>query len=378
MIDRPAARIQLVIAVLTAFWARPAHGQVSADSASLIQAIDAAWSKRQAAVRTARIGWQEQKTVVELQDVLSSSPTDGPTSDVDTDSLVPRPKRRAPMVVRYKQAGTLCLDGDKFAYTYDATGLEQLAPPGSAGRNPSHFKVVRTESEYLRYSDRQAVLSMPAAGPTAVLTLRSPDRCREAQYPDVYPLVLALRPLMRSVSFVDLSHYRVLPTRGVVGETSCLILEPTDGAAEAVSLWVDPLRDYVIRRAIVSFKRRESARVDIEYSADPVAEWLPKEWSWVHLDIKENLDLALRARLDKRSINMPLSPADFAIDEPDGAVVHDLRGGSHMVRWIGGREPDNAPPDWRTRLVVLGNIIVALVVASLVAARRFLPWPRRS
>jgi hypothetical protein len=373
MNDRSAARNGVVIAVLTAFLARPASGQVSVDSPPLIKTINAAWSKRQAAIRTARLGWREQKTVVELRDVLSSSPTDEPRSDVAADGLVPPPMRRSPVVVRYKQAGTLCLDGSRFAYTYDAKGLEQLAP-GSPVRLPSRFKVVHTESEYLRYGDRQAALSMPAAGPTAVLTLRRPDRCREAQYPDVYPLVLALRPLMRSVSFVDLSHYRLLPTRGAVGETSCLILEPTDGGLEAVSLWVDPLRDYVIRRANVSFKGRECSRLDIDYSADPVAGWLPKEWSWVHLDLKGNLDLALRASLDNRSINMPLSPADFAVDEPAGALVHDLRSGSSVDRRIGGREPDDAPSDWRKRLVVLGNIVVALVVTWLVAARRFSLW----
>jgi len=372
MIDRSTARIGVAIAVLTAFLARSASGQVAVDSATLIKTINAAWSKRQAAIRTARLGWQEQKTVVEMREVLSSSPGDGPTSGVATDGLVRRPIHRSPVVVRYKQAGTLCLDGNKFAFTYDAKGLEQLTP--SALSTPSRFKVVHTESEYLRYADRQAVLSMPAAGPTAVLTLKRPDRCREAQYPDVYPLVLALRPLMRSISFVDLSHYRLLPTRGVVGETSCLILEPTDGRNEAVSLWVDPLHDYVIRRAVVSFKGRECSRLDIDYSADPVAGWLPKEWSWVHLGLKENLDLALRASLDERSINMPLSPAEFAIEEPAGAIVHDLRSGSPVVRWIGGREPADAEPDWRKRLVVLGNIVVALVVAWLVAARRFSLW----
>jgi hypothetical protein len=283
--------------------------------------------------------------------------------------------RRSPVVVRYKQAGTLCLDGDRFAFTYDAKGLEQLSPSGIT--IPSHFKVVHTESEYLRYSDRQAVLSMPAAGPTASLTLKRPDRCREAQYPDVYPLVLALRPLMRSVSFVDLSHYRPLPTGGVVGETPCLILEPTGGRAEAVSLWVDPLRDYVIRRAIVSFNGTERSQLDIDYSADPVAGWLPKEWSWVHLNLRGDLDLALRASLDNRSINMPLSPADFALEEPAGAQVTDLRSGSPVVRWIGGRESVDAPSDWRKRLVVLGNIVVALVVTWLVATRRFSLWSWR-
>jgi hypothetical protein len=372
MIDRSAIRIGVVIVVLSAFSARPARGQVSVDSAPVIKTISAAWSKRQAAIRTARLGWQEQKTVVEVRDVLSSSPSDGPGNDVATDGLVSRPMRRSPVVVRYKQAGTLCLDGDRFAFTYDAKGLEQLSPSGIT--IPSRFKVVHTESEYLRYSDRQAVLSMPAAGPTASLTLKRPDRCREAQYPDVYPLVLALRPLMRSVSFVDLSHYRPLPTGGVVGEAPCLILEPADDRAEAVSLWVDPLRDYVIRRAIVSFDGRECSQLDIDYSADPVAGWLPKEWSWVHLNLKGDLDLALRASLDNRSINMPLSPAEFALEEPAGAQVTDLRSGSPVVRWIGGREPVDAPSDWRKRLVVLGNIVVALVVTWLVATRRFSLW----
>jgi hypothetical protein len=377
MIDRSVTRIGVVIAVLAAFSARPANGQVSVDSAPLIKTISAAWSKRQAAIRTARIGWREQKTVVAMKDVVSSSPGDGPTSGVATDGLVAPPMRRAPVVVRYKQSGTLCLDGNRFAFTYDATGLEQLAPPGSPGSNPSRFKVVRTESEYLRYSDRQAVLSMPAPGPTAVLTLRRPDRCREAQYPDVYPLVLAVRPLVREVSFVDLEHYRPLPTRGVVGESSCLILEPTNGGDEAVELWVDPQHDYVIKRAIMSYKGRETARLDIDYAADPIAGWLPKEWSWVHLNDRDNLDLALRASLDSRSINMPVSAAEFTIDEPAGAVVHDLRSGPPVVRWIGGTGPDDAPPDWRKRLVVLGNIVVAVVVAWLVAARRFSPWTRK-
>jgi hypothetical protein len=374
MIDRSTTRIAVVIAVLAAFSARPANSQVTVDSAPLIKTIRAAWSKRQAAIRTARIAWREQKTVVAMKDVVSSSPGDGPTCGVAADGLVARPMRRAPVVVRYKQAGTLCLDGNRFAFSYDATGLEQLAPPGSPGSTPSRFKVVRTESEYLRYSDRQAVRSMPGPGPTAVLTLRRPDRCREAQYPDVYPLVLAVRPLMREVSFVDLEHYRPLPTCGVVGESSCLILEPTNGGDEAVELWVDPQHDYVIKRAIMSYKGRETARLDIDYAADPMAGWLPKEWSWVHLDLRDNLDFALRASLDTRSFNVPLSPAEFAIDEPAGAVVHDLRNGSPVVRWIGGRGPEDAPPDWHKRLVVLGNIAIALVVAWLVATRRFSPW----
>jgi len=291
--------------------------------------------------------------------------------DASKDGIGSAPTGRTPVILRYKQAGTLCLDGDRFAYTYGAPGAEQVTPAGRRGRIPTYFKVVRTETDYLRYSDLRSTQEIADAS-TAAVVFRQPERCREAQLPDVYPLVLALRPLEASISAVDLAHYSVAPTRGFIGDTSCMILDPSHQPTlepkAVVSLWVDPTRDYVIRRAIVSFKGEERSRVDIDYASDPTCGWMPSGWSWFHLNEAQNLDFALRATLDARTFNTPVSPSEFTIDPPEGAVVHDARGGSDVIRRIGMREPPVASASLTFHVVVLGNIV--LVVVCLIAAVR--------
>jgi hypothetical protein len=336
---------------------------------SSTKTIAEAWSRRQKIAKTVRIVWRQQYT--------TAGPT-GRLAELESrrgkDLSLEGAQSSASPLVTLERVSVLCLDGDRFAYSYDTKGIEQVNKPNARKQFPSHYKVVFTESTYAKYSDMRSSPSIPDTA-TAIVTIDRPDRCDAPKLPDVRPLVLALRPLTQRLSFIDLSECKVAPARGTIGESSCLILEPKDDTSyPRKSYWVDPARDYLILRAINSVAGQGMLQTDIVYDQDPVLGWVPKSWSVVDLDGAGHLQNSFRSSVGELSLNQPIPVAEFTVEGHDGATVNDVRE-SDFIRSRDRARRDSAElsPQSSSRLliVVVGNIVLLSLVVGVVAVRRW-------
>jgi hypothetical protein len=366
-----AARVAFLLAALLA--CPSARGGPPTGEAHSIDAIAKAWHKRQESVKTARIIWKQRKTTVGVKEELASfeftSPKKAPSAaGPSADTKTTAPRRTASKLMH---DSTLFLDGDAFAYTYDALGAAELNKAEFRAKIPSHFKVVQTATDYQRYSDLR---SAPQAldRPSAVVTLKKQGKCRESEFPDVRPLMLALRPFAPQLDPVDLSQYRISLQQGVIGNVPCLILEPIGEPKRRLSYWVDPARDYIVMRAMTSVKGQLRSRLDIDYARDPLLGWVPSGWSWLALNIAGGLDESFHSDVREFTLNQAIGTAVFHVEQPDGAVVHDLRQGGDIVRWIGPHETSSgSEPGRRSWIAIAVNMLLAAALVYVAFARRY-------
>jgi hypothetical protein len=351
-----------VMAGLLGFAGHVAAGAEGAGSQEAsMKVIADAWARRQAVVKTVRVAWEHEQTAVGLKEELA-----GPQARRAGATGIPH----APSVLKIDRVSSLSLDGNKFAYSFDSPNANEANTPGSRIKIPSHYKTVLTETEYENYLENDPDPLQPNRV-TAVVTINKADGCDESQMPDVRPLMLAFRPLTASLSFIDLSKYRISPVRGTVGNASCLILEPQADASSQrpkKSYWVDPARDYIIVRAVNSVEGQGALQTDIAYGRDAVIGWVPSSWSFVDVDRNGHLIKSFRAGVETCTLNQPIPAGDFIVPRPDGVLIHDLRKGGDDRRRVGERAlKDVTQVSNRFWWVLIGNMcVVALVVIALV------------
>jgi hypothetical protein len=329
--------------------------------ADSVAPIASAWAKREAAIRTVKLVWHHQTTRVGLKERLAaaSAGKGRPVKDAW--------KGKEPSLTTYDTHSTLFLDGDYYAVTQDiddsqADGLVV----GGAG-------IAQHTKRFLK-GDESGYFSSKLPGgryDTGVLAHRKDFN--QADLPDIRPLMLALRPLTPKLGDIDLQKYRVSATRPVLRGSSCLVLERIDDDTFRRSFWVDPARDFIILREVVSDQGHEVARTDVAYTQNPSHFWIPQDWDVVIVRRQTGkLVLSIHGVAQTVAINAPIASKEFSLSFPDGTYVYD-QSGDHLIERLVGAEPLAAASTGSNRFWLIAGVnLVALmcVIAYLVIRGR--------
>jgi hypothetical protein len=105
------------------------------------------------------------------------------------------------------------------------------------------------------------------------------DRHPEAQHLWLRPVLLNVRGLERHLGQQGLG--RAVPVRVDSiwrGQPLTVIEEPFDTSGWKYALWLEPGRDYVVRRLVLIRQLFDMIQMDIEYLKDPDVGWVPCRW----------------------------------------------------------------------------------------------------
>lgn len=102
----------------------------------------------------------------------------------------------------------------------------------------------------------------------------SPDRW-------IHPLVLAIRPDQFHQQVVAGDHFLVTEDLNQSGDRKLISLTETRSADHLqVVYWLDPERDFVVRRCRVALKGELSEQIDLDYELE-AGTWLPSSWNLI-------------------------------------------------------------------------------------------------
>jgi hypothetical protein len=164
---------------------------------------------------------------------------------------------------------------------------------------------------------------------------------QDGTLPDIRPLMLALRPLAGQLGGIDLAAYRIADKRPTLNGISCLLLEPIkDGGPQRrakVSFWVDPARDYLVLRSVITLEGRDFRTSDIVYEQNAARAWIPSRWDVAErFSGRRDFNFAIHARRLKAIVGEPIAPAEFELGElPVGTLITDSRGGRRVESEVG-------------------------------------------
>src|SRR5207248_2845336 len=117
---------------------------------------------------------------------------------------------------------------------------------------------------------------------------------------------------------------RLLGQRGLLGKTSCLLLDDTSvvpGASRTI--WVDPEKDCSIVRYVARVGTSVVYQLDVEYQHDKEHKWVPNRWDYVTLDDRGQIKQAFHSRVTSWQINLVVDPNVFEIAFPPGTRVSE-------------------------------------------------------
>lgn len=130
---------------------------------------------------------------------------------------------------------------------------------------------------------RMQVSATLRSGRGARVPVRTPwsEQHPAAQQLPLRPALLALRPFDRHHGLRGLPHAVVRGIKDSLyrGQALLIVTEPPDSAGWRFALWLDPTREFVVRRYVLLKNDVEMLFQDVDYYADPVYSWLPCRWT---------------------------------------------------------------------------------------------------
>ncbi|HKQ58353.1 MAG TPA: hypothetical protein VJY35_10850 [Candidatus Eisenbacteria bacterium] len=266
--------------------------------------VIAAWQKRQDAIRTFRFEWTEEQV--------------HPRGWVPNPRFPEREWLNIPNLLRdrsYTVHKTLVVDGDRMRYSFDfdrgeePDGIRVKAPAG--GRNDGMG--VRRHYRYLSVFDGQS-------GRTTITSLtESPPPAARPTVTNVDAQNLDTRPILLSFRALDPVMGHQLIERAVTNErrrfhrgSSVFFLEERhDPSGWKTMTWIEPERDYLVRRFDVLGEQNLIAAIDIDYVEDPRWGWIPSGWRISEMLSDRSRRLVSQAKVTSYRINEPIAPAEF-------------------------------------------------------------------
>ncbi len=216
--------------------------------------VIAAWQKRQGAINTFRFAWTEQQT--------------HPKGWLSNPRYPERERSAIPGLLidrSYVVAKTLAVAGNKMSF------LDH--PPAT-------------------------VLQMTANV--------------DAQNLDARPILMAFRPLDpvmghrlmdRAITNESRTFYR--------GKSTFLLEERHDPSGWKTLLWIEPERNFLVSRYMVSFEQNHIVDIDIDYVRDARWGWIPSGWRVTEMLSDGSRRLVAVAKVTSYSINAPIGTEEF-------------------------------------------------------------------
>ena len=263
----------------------------------------AAWQKRQGTINTFRFAWTEQQT--------------HPRGWLSNPRYPERERSAIPGILidrSYVVAKTLAVSGNKMRYSFELDRKEE--PDGVdviASRSGNSGLGVRRHYSYVSVFDGQtgavhlnSFLDHPPG------TLLRATANVDAQNLDVRPILMAFRPLDaamghrlidRAVTNLSRTFYR--------GKSTFLLEEQHDPSGWKTILWIEPERDFLVSRYMLSFEQKETVDIDIDYVHDARWGWIPSGWRVIEMLSDGSKRLVSVAKVTSYSINAPIGAEEF-------------------------------------------------------------------
>jgi len=135
-----------------------------------------------------------------------------------------------------------------------------------------------------------------------------------------------------------------------VGGRSCweLNVVPMGSGQRKESIWVDPERDYLATRFILSHGGLPTYKVDVSYKADSDLGWIPDSWTMVQIHEDGSLLMTAHSKMNEYSINPICDKSDFDVVFPPGTYVQNEKTNTDFIQETGG-DVRIVPPNERNR-----------------------------
>ena len=265
--------------------------------------IIAAWQKRQGAINTFRFAWTEEQT--------------HPKGWLSNPRYPERERSAIPGLLidrSYVVAKTLAVAGNKMRYSFELDRKEE--PDGVdviARQGGNRGLGVRRHYSYVSVFDGQigavrlsSFLDHPPG--TVIQTTANVD----AQNLDTRPILMAFRPLDavmghrlidRAITNLSRTFYR--------GKSTFLLEERHDPSGWKTLLWIEPERDFLVSRYMVSFEQNHIVDIDIDYVHDARWGWILSGWRVTEMLSDGSKRLVAVAKVTSYSINVPIGAEEF-------------------------------------------------------------------
>ncbi len=271
-----------------------------------MDAIVAAWAKRQERAKSLKFSWSEEQASSTAPD--SGGSGHGPETiliDGDRVALVrdnkPYPPQMAAKIVEYESK------------VENGRGRE-LAPP--QGMRPSRVAFDGINTRSYRALDNPTITGRGTTAHGFAIT--------DAQGLGPEPMLLMFRPFDQNLGRIKPDDYRVAADRGKIGDVDCVIIETTDPGRIRKSYWLDPARDYLVLRRVQTVAGRDVERMDISYRNDSSAGWVPEGCRFTRVTGFGQNWRTLEAKISDVVINPSIARAEFLADFPKGTKVREL------------------------------------------------------
>ena len=265
--------------------------------------IIAAWQKRQGAVNTFRFVWTEEQT--------------HPKGWLSNPRYPERERSAIPGLLidrSYVVAKTLAVAGNKMRYSFELDRKEEPDGVDVVARQGGNRGLgVRRHYSYVTVFDGRigttrlsSFLDHPPE--TSTQTTSNID----AQNLDTRPILMAFRPLDpvmghrlidRAITNLSRTFYR--------GKSTFLLEERHDPSGWKTLLWIEPERNFLVSRYVMSFEQKMIVDIDIDYLQDARWGWIPSGWRVTEMLSDGSRRVVSVAKVTSYSINVPIGTETF-------------------------------------------------------------------
>jgi beta-lactamase regulating signal transducer with metallopeptidase domain len=250
-----------------------------------MNAIVAAWTRRQSRIRSCRFSWQKNWSFFYRYEDRARRP------DVHVEYQ------------DFRSNDAEWIDGPRLAF-------EQIVL-----ECPDHLNLMRTLKSAFDGESTRTYFNDAKDGTGAGKTRKGFDSRRFASS-DAHKLLLALRTGLPNYSGINPDLCRVLPITARIGDVDCTILHTEIGHGHHIFYWLDPARDYLVLREHTMSGGRDIALIDFSYRPDGMAGWAPDGWKQGHLGAYGCFVYSITSKVAQYALNERLPKSTFEIKFP--------------------------------------------------------------
>ena len=265
--------------------------------------IVTAWQKRQAAINTFRFAWTEEQT--------------HPKGWLSNPRYPERERSAIPGLLidrSYVVAKTLVVAGNRMRYSFELDRKEEPDGVDVVARQGGNRGLgVRRHYSYVTVFDgRIGTTRLSSFFDHPPQTITQTTANVDAQNLDTRPILMAFRPLDpvmghrlidRAVPNLSRTFYR--------GKSTFLLEERHDPSGWKTLLWIEPERNFLVSRYVMSFEQKMIVDIDIDYQQDARWGWIPSGWRVTEMLSDGSRRMVSVAKVTSYSINVPIGTETF-------------------------------------------------------------------
>jgi hypothetical protein len=262
-----------------------------------------AWRKRQDSIKSFRFVWTEQQS--------------HPQGWIPNPRYPEREWLSIPGLTgdrSYSVSKSLFVDGIKMRYAFEIDrkeepdGVRVISPTGEiqgfgVRRHYSYVSLFDGQKDEIRLSSL-----MESPPPTTQHSASNVD----AQNLDTRAIMLAFRPLDPVMGHLLIERAVTNGMRTFYREKSTFMLEERhDPSGWKTMLWIEPERDFLVSRYVVTFEQKFNIDMEIDYALDARWGWIPSGWRVTERLADGSRRLVVEAKVTSYSINQAIGGEEF-------------------------------------------------------------------